>query len=52
MTWVRFDDQFPIHRKMTGLSDAAFRLHVLAIFWWMTCVERGCERRHVSSPSC
>ena len=33
MPWVRFDDQFPIHRKVAGLSDAAFRLHVSAIFW-------------------
>lgn len=33
MPWVRFDDQFPIHRKTAGLSDAAFRLHVAAIFW-------------------
>ena len=30
---LRFDDQFPIHRKVSGLSDAAFRLHVEAIFW-------------------
>ena len=33
MPWVRFDDQFTIHRKVAGLSDAAFRLHVSAIFW-------------------
>ncbi len=33
MPWVRFDDQFSIHRKVTGLSDAAFRLHISAIFW-------------------
>lgn len=33
MVWLRFDDQFPIHRKVSGLSDAAFRLHVSAIFW-------------------
>lgn len=33
MPWVRFDDQFPINRKVDGLSDAAFRLHVSAIFW-------------------
>lgn len=33
MTWVRFDDQFPIHRKVAGLTDAAFRLHVSAIPW-------------------
>jgi hypothetical protein len=31
--WVRFDDQFTIHRKVDGLSDAAFRLHASAIFW-------------------
>lgn len=33
MPWVRFDDQFPINRKVTRLSDAAFRLHVSAVFW-------------------
>ena len=33
MPWVRFDDTFPVHRKVDGLSDAAFRLHVSAIFW-------------------
>lgn len=33
MPWVRFDDQFPTHRKVEGLSDGAFRLHVTAIFW-------------------
>lgn len=33
MPWVRFDDQFTIHRKIARLSDAAFRLHVAAIFW-------------------
>lgn len=33
MTWVRFDDQFPIHRKVKGLSDGAYRLHSEAIFW-------------------
>jgi hypothetical protein len=31
--WVRFDDQFPIHRKVDNLTDPAFRLHVSAIFW-------------------
>lgn len=30
---LKFDDQFPIHRKVHGLTDAAFRLHVEAIFW-------------------
>jgi len=30
---LKFDDQFPIHRKVSALSDAAFRLHVEAIFW-------------------
>lgn len=33
MPWVRFDDQFATHRKVDGLSDTAFRLHVAAIFW-------------------
>ena len=33
MPWVRFDDQFTIHRKVDGLTDAAFRLHVAAVFW-------------------
>lgn len=33
MPWVRYDDQYPIHRKVAGLSDAAFRLHTAAIFW-------------------
>lgn len=33
MPWVRFDDHFPVNRKVDGLSDTAFRLHVSAIFW-------------------
>lgn len=33
MTWVRLDDQFPIHRKVGALSDPAFRLHVEALCW-------------------
>lgn len=33
MPWVRFDDQFPLHRKVKGLSDGAFRLHTETIFW-------------------
>ena len=33
MPWVRFDDQYPIHRKIAKLSDPAFRLHVAAIAW-------------------
>lgn len=31
MTWVKFDDRFPKHRKVVKLSDRAFRLHVSAI---------------------
>lgn len=30
---LKFDDQFPLHRKVSGLTDAAFRLHMEAIFW-------------------
>ncbi len=33
MPWVRFDDKYPVSRKVGGLSDAAFRLHTEAIFW-------------------
>lgn len=33
MTWVRFDDQFPIHRKIGGLNDRLYRLANEAIFW-------------------
>lgn len=33
MTWVRFDDQFPIHRKVAGLTDVLYRLHTEAILW-------------------
>lgn len=42
MPWVRFDDQFPIHRKVARLSDAAFRLHVSAIFWCARNLTDGC----------
>lgn len=31
MVWLRFDDAFPEHPKIVGLSDAAFRLQVTAI---------------------
>lgn len=34
------DDQYPIHRKVAGLSDAAFRLHSAAIFW---CARNGTD---------
>jgi len=40
MPWVRFDDQYPIHRKVAGLSDAAFRLNSAAIFW---CSRNGTD---------
>lgn len=33
MTWARFDDQFPIHRKVAPLDDATYRLHTEAVFW-------------------
>jgi hypothetical protein len=33
MTWARFEDHYPLHRKVRPLSDAAFRLHVSAICW-------------------
>lgn len=45
MTWVRFDDQFSIHRKIFGLKDALFRLHVEAIFWCARNTTDGVIRR-------
>lgn len=33
MASVSFDDQYPLHRKVGGLSHEAFRLHTEAIFW-------------------
>lgn len=33
VTWAKFEDRFPWHRKVRGLSDAAFRLHVSAVCW-------------------
>lgn len=33
MTWVRFDDQYPIHDKVEDISDGAYRLNTNAIFW-------------------
>jgi hypothetical protein len=33
MPWVRFDDQYPIHRKVKPLSDSEMRFHIEAIFW-------------------
>jgi hypothetical protein len=31
--WVRFDDQYPLHYKVAGLSDKTYRLATEAIFW-------------------
>lgn len=33
MSWAKFDDMFPWHRKVRRLSDAAFRLHTTAIMF-------------------
>lgn len=33
MTWVRFDDQFPSHRKVAPLDDATYRLLSESVFW-------------------
>lgn len=33
MTWVREDDQAPLHRKVAPLSDAAYRFHNEAKCW-------------------
>jgi len=31
MSWVRLDDGAPGHRKIVGLSDAAFRLWIVGL---------------------
>lgn len=33
MSWAKFDDMFPWHRKVRRLSDAAFRLHTTSIMF-------------------
>lgn len=33
MAWVKFDDGYADHRKVAGLSDAAFRLHTAGILY-------------------
>lgn len=33
MAWVKLDDRFARHRKVSLLSDGAFRLHVSAMCW-------------------
>jgi general stress protein YciG len=33
MPWAKFDDRYPWHRKVRGLSDAAFRMDVSAVCW-------------------
>jgi hypothetical protein len=33
VSWVRKDDQMPIHRKVAPLSDAAYRLYDEALHW-------------------
>lgn len=33
MPWVKLDDRFPSHRKISLLSDRAFRLYVSALCW-------------------
>lgn len=46
MPWVKFDDQFPLHRKVGGLSDAAYRVHTEAIFWCARNLTDGVIRDH------
>lgn len=33
MAWVKFDDGYADHRKIAGLTDAAFRLHTAGILY-------------------
>ena len=54
MTWARFEDRFPWHRKVRALSDGAFRLHVSAICWSTEHLTDGyipAEDLHVASDT-
>ena len=31
MSWAKLDDRFPDNKKVAGLSNSAFRLHVTAL---------------------
>ena len=44
MPWVRFDDQFPIHRKIIGLTDRRYRIATEAIFWCARTLSDGVVR--------
>lgn len=33
MTWLRLDDRFALHPKISPLSDGAFRLHVSGLLY-------------------
>ncbi len=33
MPWLKIDDGFAEHRKIVGLNDRAFRLHVVALVY-------------------
>jgi len=46
MPWVRFDDQYDIHRKVDALSDAGYRLHNKSLFWCARNTTDGVIRRH------
>ena len=40
MTWLRVDDKFPRHPKVSALTDREFRVHVRLLCW---CSEYGTE---------
>ncbi len=42
MSWVRLDDGSPGHRKIVGLSDAAFRLWIVGLTY---CNQQARHRR-------
>lgn len=45
MAWVRLDDGFTEHKKVLGLSDAAFRLHVHTLCYCARMLTDGCIAR-------
>ena len=47
MSWLRIEGRMPNHRKMTALSDAAYRLHVTASCWSVEEQSDGLIPKHV-----
>lgn len=52
MTWVRLDDLFPDHPKIMGLSDRAFRLHIVGLCYSARALTDGHVPEQIVHRSC